>query len=43
MKLARKSIAAIRPSSLSLMPQGLDQAMSKQEFSDLIAFLKSRQ
>lgn len=43
MKLARNAITAIRPSSLSLMPQGLDQAMSKQELSDLIAFLKSRQ
>jgi len=43
LKLARKEIAGIRPNSLSLMPQGLDQAMSNQELSDLIAFLKSRQ
>jgi len=43
LKLSRKDVASIQPSSLSLMPQGLDQAMSKQELSDLIAFLKSRQ
>jgi putative heme-binding domain-containing protein len=42
-KLSRGDVSSIRPSSLSLMPQGLDQAMSKQELSDLIAFLKSRQ
>lgn len=40
MKLSRKSVSAVRPNSLSLMPQGLDQAMSEQELSDLIAFLK---
>ncbi|MDA7916054.1 HEAT repeat domain-containing protein [Verrucomicrobia bacterium] len=42
-KLARNSIETIRPSSLSLMPQGLDQTMSKQELSDLVAYLKGRQ
>ncbi|MES2696268.1 MAG: PVC-type heme-binding CxxCH protein [Verrucomicrobiota bacterium] len=37
----RKSIASLAASGLSLMPDGLEQAMTKEEVSSLIAFLKS--
>ncbi|MCP5555124.1 MAG: sulfatase-like hydrolase/transferase [Akkermansiaceae bacterium] len=39
--LPRQSISAIEPSPVSLMPAGLDQALSKEELLDLVAFLKS--
>ena len=38
--LLRSSIAEIRASSLSLMPDGLEAGMSRQELADLIAFLQ---
>ena len=37
----RKSIATLTASGLSLMPDGLEQAMTKAELAGLIAFLKS--
>ena len=37
----RKNIATLTSSSLSLMPDGLEQAMTKTELVDLIAFLKA--
>jgi len=37
----RKNIATLTSSSLSLMPDGLEQAMTQEELADLIAFLKS--
>ncbi|HEV3386338.1 MAG TPA: hypothetical protein VG097_16065, partial [Gemmata sp.] len=40
-RIARADIASITPSSVSLMPSGLDQQLSKQELADLIAFLKA--
>jgi putative membrane-bound dehydrogenase-like protein len=40
-RLARNSIAEIRPSRVSVMPQGFDQQLTTQELADLIAFLKS--
>jgi len=41
MRLARKFVSEVRANPLSLMPQGLDQAMSRKELADLIAYLKS--
>jgi putative heme-binding domain-containing protein len=40
-RIARADIASITPSSVSLMPGGLDQQLSQQELADLIAFLKA--
>ncbi|HEY1109020.1 MAG TPA: c-type cytochrome, partial [Opitutaceae bacterium] len=37
----RRSIASLTASGLSLMPDGLEQAMTQDEVSQLIAFLKS--
>lgn len=37
----RKNIASLTASGLSLMPDGLEQAMRQEEVSQLIAFLKS--
>ncbi len=39
--LLRKDIAAIKSSQLSLMPEGLEQALDLQQMADLIAFLQS--
>jgi putative membrane-bound dehydrogenase-like protein len=40
-RIARADIASISPSTVSLMPSGLDQQLSQQELADLIAFLKA--
>lgn len=37
----RSDIASIRSSNLSLMPEGLEQALPPQEMADLIAFLRA--
>lgn len=37
----RSNIAEIRPGSLSIMPEGLDQQLTQQELADLIAYMKS--
>jgi putative heme-binding domain-containing protein len=39
--LQREDIEASEPSSVSVMPAGLDQQLSRQEFADLIAFLEN--
>ena len=39
--IARKDISEMRPGTLSVMPQGLDEQLGKQELADLIAFLKA--
>jgi putative membrane-bound dehydrogenase-like protein len=39
--LLRPTIEAIRASSLSLMPDGFEQSLSKQQIADLIAFLQA--
>lgn len=39
--LSRTEVVEARPGGLSLMPEGLDQQLSQQELSDLLAFLKS--
>lgn len=41
MKILRQDIAEMRPGTLSVMPAGLDEQLSKQELADLIAFLKA--
>jgi len=40
-RIARSEIADLRPSTVSVMPAGLEQQLSKQELSDLVAFLKA--
>ncbi len=39
-RLARSEVASLQPGSISLMPQGFDQVLSRQELSDLVTFLK---
>jgi putative membrane-bound dehydrogenase-like protein len=41
-RIARDEIEEMRPGTVSIMPAGLDQQLSRQELADLIAFLKSR-
>ncbi len=40
-RIARREIDEIRPSTVSIMPAGLDQQLSPQELADLVAFLKA--
>jgi putative membrane-bound dehydrogenase-like protein len=40
-RIPRSSVDEIQPSRVSIMPQGLDTQLSRQELSDLIAFLAS--
>jgi putative membrane-bound dehydrogenase-like protein len=40
-RLARSEITDMRPGTVSIMPAGLDQQLSKQELADLVAFLKA--
>ena len=40
-RLARSDIADMRPSTVSVMPAGLEQQLTKQELADLVAFLKA--
>lgn len=42
-RIARADIAEMRPGMISVMPQGLDTQLSKQELADLVTFLKSMQ
>jgi len=39
-KIARSDIVDTRPGTVSIMPAGLDEQLSKQELADLLAFLK---
>jgi putative heme-binding domain-containing protein len=39
--IAREDIEEILPSKVSVMPNGLDQQLSKQDLADLVAFLKA--
>lgn len=41
MRIARADVAEIRPGTVSVMPQGLDEQLSRQELADLLAFLKN--
>jgi putative membrane-bound dehydrogenase-like protein len=40
-RIARSDIVEMRPGTVSIMPAGLDQQLSKQELADLLAFLKA--
>ena len=42
-RIPRDEIEELRPGTVSVMPAGLDQQLSRQELIDLVAFLKSRQ
>jgi putative heme-binding domain-containing protein len=41
-RIPRDRIEEMRPGTVSVMPAGLDQQLTPQELSDLLAFLKSR-
>lgn len=41
MHLSKASVKELRRASLSIMPEGLEAAISEQEFRDLLAFLQS--
>jgi putative heme-binding domain-containing protein len=40
-RIARNSVAEMRPGTVSVMPSGLADQLSRQELADLIAFLKA--
>jgi putative heme-binding domain-containing protein len=40
-RIARREIEELRPSSVSIMPAGLDQQLTPQELADLVAFLRA--
>jgi putative heme-binding domain-containing protein len=40
-RIARSDITDMRPGTVSVMPAGLEQQLSKQELADLLTFLKS--
>jgi putative heme-binding domain-containing protein len=40
-RIPRPQIADVRPSQISIMPQGLDAQLSREELADLVAFLAS--
>ena len=40
-RIARGDITELRPGTVSVMPQGLDEQLNKQELADLLAFLKA--
>ena len=39
--IRKEQIVDIKPSSVSLMPSGLEQGMTREEFADLLAYLQS--
>ena len=40
-RIPRSDISEMRPGTVSVMPQGLDEQLSRQELADLLAFLKN--
>jgi putative heme-binding domain-containing protein len=40
-RIARDNVDEIKPGSVSIMPAGLDQQLTKQDLADLVAFLKA--
>ena len=40
-RVPREAIETLQQSPLSIMPNGMDEQLSRQELSDLIAFLQS--
>ncbi len=43
LRIARRDIEEIAPANISLMPDGLDRTMSRQEIADLLEFLVQQQ
>ena len=41
-RIPRRQIVSIKPSSVSLMPEGLDESITRAEFIDLLAFLQAQ-
>jgi putative heme-binding domain-containing protein len=41
MRIARSDISEMRPGAVSVMPQGLDEQLTRQELADLLTFLKN--
>ena len=41
MRIARADITEMRPGAVSVMPQGLDEQLSRAELADLLAFLRN--
>jgi len=39
-RIARADIAGMRPGTVSVMPSGLDEQLTRQELADLVTFLK---
>lgn len=39
-RVPRRDVAEIQPGTISLMPEGFDQQLTRQELADLLAFLK---
>ena len=39
-RIPRLEVGEVRPGMVSVMPQGLDEQLSRQELADLLAFLK---
>jgi putative heme-binding domain-containing protein len=42
LRIPRSEVRSMRPSTVSLMPEGLDESLSRQELSDLLAFLQGQ-
>ena len=42
-RIPTKDIITIEPSDISMMPQGLDQLLTEQEFSDLMAYILGKE
>jgi hypothetical protein len=40
-RIPRSEIAEMRPGTVSVMPSGLDEQLTRQELADLLAFLKA--
>ena len=40
-RISRSDISEMRPGAVSVMPQGLDEQLSREELADLIAFLRN--
>ena len=40
-RIARVEVVEMRPGKVSLMPDGMEQVLTRQELADLLAFLKA--
>jgi hypothetical protein len=41
-RIPRQKVLSMRPSTVSLMPEGLDESLTRNEFIDLLAFLQQQ-